>query len=101
MVESADHAAALRKMHLDARPPRSLRHGRSRRDLFRVGQPLIAGSAVSQAIRAVVAADFCNGASPRWISASGPSSIADLTVSFARQRSAKWILLDGETWIGP
>ena len=68
---------------------------------FRVNQPLIAGAAVSQAMRAVVASDFSNGTSPaldfnRWTFIN-----ADLTVSLAREPVGDWILLDGESWIGP
>jgi hypothetical protein len=68
---------------------------------FRVEHPLIAGAAVSQAMRAVVASDFSNGTSPaldfnRWTFIN-----ADLTVSLAREPVGDWILLDGETWIGP
>jgi acyl-CoA thioesterase len=55
---------------------------------YRVDRPLVEASPVSQAMRAVVAADFCNGN-------------ADLTVSFARQPVGEWILLDAESWIGP
>ena len=68
---------------------------------FRVGQPLIAGSAVSQAMRAVVAADFSNGATSTLDFRQWTFINADLTVSFARQPVGEWILLDGETWIGP
>ncbi|WGS00309.1 thioesterase family protein [Bradyrhizobium sp. ISRA443] len=68
---------------------------------FRVDHPLIAGAAVSQAMRAVVASDFSNGTSPvldfsRWTFIN-----ADLTVSLAREPVGDWILLDGESWIGP
>lgn len=68
---------------------------------YRVDRPLIEGSAVSQAMRAVVAADFSNGTAPaldfhRWTFIN-----ADLTVSFARQPVGEWILLDGESSIGP
>jgi hypothetical protein len=68
---------------------------------FRVDQPLVAGSAVSQAMRAVVAADFSNGTSPAVDFREWTFINADLTVSFARQPVGEWILLDGESWIGP
>jgi hypothetical protein len=56
---------------------------------------------VSQAVRAVVAADFCNGTSAaldfrQWIFLN-----AVLTVSMAREPVGEWILLDAESWIGP
>jgi hypothetical protein len=68
---------------------------------YRVVRPLIEGAAVSQAMRAVVAADFCNGTSAaldfrHWVFLN-----ADLTVSMAREPVGEWILLDAESWIGP
>lgn len=102
MVESAEHAGSPFTKCI------SMRAARGRFGMvgpaaiwFRVGQPLIAGSAVSQAMRAVVAADFSNGTSSaldfrRWTFIN-----ADLTVSFARQPVGEWILLNGESWIGP
>ena len=52
-------------------------------------------------MRAVVAADFSNGASSTLDFRQWTFINADLTVSFARQPVGEWILLDGETWIGP
>jgi len=68
---------------------------------YRVVRPLVEGEAVSQAVRAVVAADFCNGTSAaldfrRWTFLN-----ADLTVSLAREPIGEWILVDAESWIGP
>ncbi len=68
---------------------------------YRVDWPMIEGHAVSQAMRAVVAADFCNGTAPaldfrEWIFLN-----ADLTVNMAREPVGEWVLLDGESWIGP
>lgn len=68
---------------------------------YRVVRPLVEGEKVSQAVRAVVAADFCNGTSAaldfrHWIFLN-----ADLTVSMAREPIGEWILLDAESWIGP
>jgi Thioesterase-like superfamily len=68
---------------------------------YRVDRPLVEGFGVSQAMRAVVAADFCNGTSAAldyrdWIFLN-----ADLTVSMAREPVGEWILLDAESWIGP
>jgi Thioesterase-like superfamily len=68
---------------------------------FRVDRPLVAGSAVSQAMRAVVAADFSNGTSPALDFREWTFINADLTVSFSRQPVGEWILVDGESWIGP
>ncbi len=68
---------------------------------YRCDWPMIAGHAVSQAMRAVVAADFCNGTGAaldfrEWIFLN-----ADLTMNMAREPVGEWILLDGESWIGP
>ena len=68
---------------------------------YRVDRPLVEGSSVSQVMRAVVAADFCNGTSAaldfrQWIFLN-----ADLTVSMTREPVGEWILLDAESWIGP
>lgn len=102
MVEPADHAGSPFTKCI------SMRAARGRFGMvgpgaiwFRVGQPLIAGSAVSQAMRAVVAADFSNGTSSTLDFRQWTFINADLTVSFARQPVGEWILLDGETWIGP
>ena len=63
---------------------------------YRVDRPLVEGSPVSQAMRAVVAADFSNGTSPALDFRQWTFINADLTVSFARQPVGEWILLDGE-----
>ena len=68
---------------------------------FRIDQPLIAGSPISQAMRAVVAADFSNGTASTLDFREWTYINADLTVNFARQPVGEWILLDGESWIGP
>jgi hypothetical protein len=67
---------------------------------FRADRPMIAGAAISQAMRAVVASDFCNASSAldfrRWTFLN-----ADLTVNMAREPIGEWILLDAHSWIGP
>ena len=68
---------------------------------YRVDRPLVEGSRVSQAMRAVVAADFCNGTSAALDFREWTFINADLTVSFAREPSGEWILVDAESWIGP
>ena len=68
---------------------------------YRVDRPLVEGSPVSQAMRGVVAADFCNGTSAALDFRQWTFINADLTVSFARQPVGEWILLDAESWIGP
>ena len=68
---------------------------------FRLDHPLVEGEAVSQAMRAVVAADFSNGTASTLDFRTWTYINADLTVSLARQPVGDWILLDGESWIGP
>ena len=68
---------------------------------YRVDRPLVEGFAVSQAMRAVVAADFCNGTSAALDFRKWTFINADLTVNFSRQPVGEWILLDAESWIGP
>jgi hypothetical protein len=68
---------------------------------FRLDLPIIAGEMTTPLMRAVAAADFCNGASSvldfrEWTFING-----DLTLSLARQPVGEWILLDAETWLGP
>jgi hypothetical protein len=68
---------------------------------YRVERPLVEGFAVSQAMRAVVAADFSNGTSAALDFREWTFINADLTVNMAREPVGEWILLDAETWIGP
>ena len=68
---------------------------------YRVVRPLVEGQKVSQAVRAVVAADFCNGTSAALDFRHWTFLNADLTVSMAREPIGEWILLDAESWIGP
>ena len=66
----------------------------------KVDRPLIEAADISQAMRAVVAADFCNGTSAALDFRQWTFINADLTVSFAREPVGEWILLDAESWIG-
>jgi hypothetical protein len=68
---------------------------------YRVDRPIVEGAAVSQAMRAMAAADFCNGTSPVLDFRQWTFLNADLTVNFAREPVGEWILLDAESWIGP
>ena len=68
---------------------------------YRVERPLVEGFGVSQAMRAVVAADFCNGTSAALDFRKWTFINADLTVSMAREPVGAWILLDAESWVGP
>jgi Thioesterase-like superfamily len=52
-------------------------------------------------MRAVVAADFSNGTAAVLDFRQWTFINADLTVSFARQPVGDWVLLDGESFIGP
>jgi Thioesterase-like superfamily len=68
---------------------------------YRVDRPLVEGSELSQTMRAVVAADFCNGTAAALDFRQWTFINADLTVNLARQPVGDWILLDAESWIGP
>lgn len=102
MVEPADHAGSPFTKCISMRAA-SGRFGMvgPAAIWFRVDRPLIEGSAVSQAMRAVVAADFTNGTSSTLDFREWTFINADLTVSLARQPVGEWILVDGETLIGP
>jgi hypothetical protein len=68
---------------------------------YRTDRPILEAAPISQMMRAVVAADFCNGTSSvldfdKWTFIN-----ADLTVSLTRAPVGDWILLNAETWIGP
>lgn len=68
---------------------------------YKIDRPLVEGHAVSQAMRAVVASDFCNGTAPALDFDAYTFLNADLTVNMAREPVGDWILLDAESWIGP
>src|SRR4051812_18707448 len=68
---------------------------------YRVDRPIVEGSPVSQAMRAMAAADFCNGTSAVLDFRAWTFLNADLTVNFSREPAGDWILLDAESWIGP
>ena len=68
---------------------------------YRVDRPIVEGAAVSQAMRTMAAADFCNGTSSVLDFREWTFLNADLTVNFSREPAGDWILVDAETWIGP
>jgi hypothetical protein len=68
---------------------------------YRVKRPFIEGADVSQAMRAVISADFCNGTSAALDFRDWTFLNADLTVSMSREPVGEWVLLDAESWIGP
>ncbi|WOH66981.1 thioesterase family protein [Bradyrhizobium sp. BWA-3-5] len=68
---------------------------------YRVDRPIVEGAVLSQAMRAMAAADFCNGTSPVLDFREWTFLNADLTVNFSREPAGDWILVDAETWIGP
>jgi hypothetical protein len=68
---------------------------------YRADRTLVEGQPISQAMRAVVAADFCNGTSAVLDFKDWTFINADLTVNLAREPVGEWILLDAESWIGP
>jgi len=68
---------------------------------YRVDRPIVEGAAVSQAMRTMAAADFCNGTSSVLDFREWTFLNADLSVNFSREPAGDWILVDAETWIGP
>jgi hypothetical protein len=68
---------------------------------YRANRPIVEGAGLSQVMRAVIAADFSNGSSPVLSFDDWTFLNADLTVSLSRPPVGDWILLDGESWIGP
>ena len=68
---------------------------------YRIDRPIIEGAPVSQAMRTMAAADFCNGTSSVLDFREWTFLNADLTVNFSREPSGDWVLLDAESWIGP
>ncbi|ETR76786.1 acyl-CoA thioesterase [Afipia sp. P52-10] len=68
---------------------------------FRVTRPIVAGQDNSAAMRAVIAADFCNGLSSVLDFRSWTFLNGDLQVTLARDPVGDWVLLDAETWLGP
>ena len=68
---------------------------------YRAFRPIVEGEGISPVMRAIIAADFCNGTSAvvdfdKWTFIN-----ADLTLSLARYPIGDWVLLDAETWAGP
>lgn len=68
---------------------------------YRMNRTVVEGAPVSQAMRAVIAADFSNGTSSVLDFGQWTFLNADLTVSLAREPVGDWILLNAESWIGP
>lgn len=68
---------------------------------YRATRAIIADGAISPLMRAVIAADFCNGTSSVFDMKDWTFINADLTVSLSREPVGEWILLDAETWVGP
>lgn len=68
---------------------------------YRLNRPIVEGAAISQVMRAVVAADFSNGSSAVLSFDHWTFLNADLSVSLSRPPVGDWILLDSESWIGP
>lgn len=68
---------------------------------YRADRAIVEGAAISQVMRAVIAADFSNGSSAVLPFDHWTFLNADLSVSLARPPVGDWILLDSESWIGP
>lgn len=68
---------------------------------YRADVPIIENEPMSPAMRVMVASDFSNATSSLLDWRKWTFLNADLNVSFARQPVGDWILLNGETLIGP
>ena len=68
---------------------------------YRATRPIVDGDAISPLMRAVIAADFCNGTSSVFDMNDWTFINADLSVSLGREPVGEWVLLDAETWVGP
>jgi Thioesterase-like superfamily len=68
---------------------------------FRAHRPIVAGEPITPAMRAAMAADFCNGISSVLDFEHWTFINADLTVSLARLPIGEWILVDAQSWLGP
>lgn len=68
---------------------------------YRADMPIIEGQTISPAMRTMIAADFSNATSSMLDWRQWTFLNADLNVSLARQPVGDWILLNGETLIGP
>jgi hypothetical protein len=67
---------------------------------YRADRAIVQDTAISQVMRAVIAADFSNGSSAVLSFKEWTFLNADLSVSLARPPIGDWILLDSESWIG-
>lgn len=87
---------------VDSRPARgNFRNPGPAAVWYRAVRPIVEGFDISPVMRAIIAADFCNGTSAvvdfdKWTFIN-----ADLTLSLARYPRGEWILLDAQTWAGP
>jgi len=68
---------------------------------FRANLPLIEGTPLTPLLRAVIAADFCNGVAPALDFSAWTFINADLTINLARQPVGDWILVNAESCAGP
>lgn len=67
---------------------------------FRANLPLVEGVPLTPLLRAVIAADFCNGVAPALDFSAWTFINADLTVNLARQPVGDWILVNAEACAG-
>lgn len=68
---------------------------------FRSLRPIVDGTETSPAMRAAMAADFCNGVSSPLDIRQWSFVNADLSLNLVRLPIGEWILVNAETWIGP
>lgn len=68
---------------------------------IRVTKPIVAGTEVTPAQRAIATADFCNGVSRRLDVSEFVFMNSDLTVHLARYPASEWVALDAESVYSP
>jgi len=67
---------------------------------FRAKVPLVEGRPLTPLLRAVIAADFCNGVAPVLDFSAWSFINADLTINLARQPVGDWVLVNAESCAG-
>jgi Thioesterase-like superfamily len=68
---------------------------------FRLDRPMVQDCDLTPLVRTAAAADFANSASSHLDFAAWTFPNADLNLHLMRMPVGHWILVDGETWIGP
>lgn len=67
---------------------------------FRANQPIVEGETIAPAMRAAIAADFCNGVSAALDPKDWSFINGDVTLNLVRLPVGEWILVNAETSLG-